>query len=365
MTHSSTASVVSPMPCVVQNEYRMLRHYSISTSMSRVILFLLPVLLAACSDETSEEGRHKVPTVGFVQLIEDETVDEARMGFYEALREGGYDESKGTVNIIYRNAQGDNAALNQILDFFVSKKVDLIGANTTLAMITASGKTKTIPIFMMVAPSPEIAMLTTTGPDGSQVAPPNLLGTYETLAYIDTSVTLVKTLVPSARRVGTIYNSAEPNSTNAMRRLRAITRELGLELVEIPVTSSNETQQASEALVTKGIDVFFALPDNVIFSSFEVVAKTMEVKKIPILTSEAGLVRRGALAAYGADFHAWGHQAGVSAVEYLKTGRTSPSMLQLVAVRKRTFNPATAARLGISPPAGFEVLTNQEPEADG
>lgn len=324
--------------------------------MPRILFFLLLPLFTACSDETTEEGTNLIPTVGFVQLIEDETVDEARLGFYEALREGGFDESAGTAKIVYRNAQGDNAALNQILDYFVSENVDLIGANTTLAMITATNKTKTIPIFMMVAPSPEIAGLITMRPDGSQVSPPNLLGTYETLAYIDTSVALIKTLVPTARRVGTIYNSAEPNSTNAMGRLRAITKQLGLELIEIPVTSSSETQQASEALVAKGIDVFFALPDNVIFASFEVVAKTMDEKKIPILTSEAGLVSRGALAAYGADFHAWGHQAGVSAVEYLKSGRTNPSMLQLVAVRKRTINPETAARLGISPPQGFEEL---------
>ncbi len=324
--------------------------------MPRILFFLLLLLFTTCSDETTEEGTSRIPTVGFVQLIEDETVDEARLGFYEALREGGFDESAGTAKIVYRNAQGDNAALNQILDYFVSENVDLIGANTTLAMITATNKTKTIPIFMMVAPSPEIAGLITMRPDGSQVSPPNLLGTYETLAYIDTSVALIKTLVPTARRVGTIYNSAEPNSTNAMGRLRAITKQLGLELIEIPVTSSSETQQASEALVAKGIDVFFALPDNVIFASFEVVAKTMDEKKIPILTSEAGLVSRGALAAYGADFHAWGHQAGVSAVEYLKSGRTNPSMLQLVAVRKRTINPETAARLGISPPQGFEEL---------
>lgn len=324
--------------------------------MSLIIFFLLPVLLVSCSGESGGEGASSIPTIGFVQLIEDATVDQARDGFYDALREGGYDESKGTVKIVYRNAQGDNAALNQILDYMVSEKVDLIGANTTLAMIAASNKTKTIPIFMMVAPSPEIARLTTTGSDGSQVAPANLLGVYETLAYIDTSIALIRTLLPSAQRVGTIYNSAEPNSTNAMQRLRQITTNLGLELVEIPVTSSNETQQASEALAAKGIDVFFALPDNVIFSSFEVIAKTMNEMSIPILTSESGLVSRGALAAYGADFHAWGHQAGVAAVGYLKTRTISPSMLQPVAVRKRIYNPATAARLGITPPAGYESI---------
>lgn len=319
----------------------------------RSALLLLLFVLAACSQETTDT---RIPTIGFVQLIEDATVDEARLGFNDALREAGYDEARKTVKIIYRNAQGDNAALNQILDYFVAEKVDCIGANTTLATITASNKTKTIPIFMMVAPSPEIAKLTKPGPDGAPIPPANLFGTYETLAYIDTSVALIRTLVPTARRVGTIYNSAEPNATNAMGRLRAVTKDLGLQLVEIPVTSSNETQQGAEALLAKGIDVFFALPDNVIFSSFEVVERTMSSRRIPILTSEAGLVHRGALAAFGADFRAWGRQAGAAAAEYLRSGRTSPAMLQPVKLRKRTYNPKVASALGITPPPGFEAL---------
>lgn len=296
----------------------------------------------------------KVPTVGFVQAIEDATIDEARTGFYDALREAGYSEDSGTVKILYRNAQGDSPALNQILDYLISEKVDLIAANTTLAMITAASKTSTIPIFMMVAPSPEIAKLTKAGPDGAQVAPANLTGTYETLAYIDTSVSLIKQVFPAARRVGTIYNSSEPNSVNSMERLRAICGGLGLELVEVSVASSNETQQAVQSLLGKGIDVFFALPDNIIFSSFETVFKETTDKKVPIATSEAGLVKRGAFMAYGADFYAWGHQAGVSAASYLKSGDLKGSPLEEVKLRKRTYNAATAATLGLPKPAGFE-----------
>ncbi len=294
-----------------------------------------------------------IPVVGFVQAIEDATIDEAKNGFYDALGEGGYSDSAGTVRIIYRNAQGDIPALNQILDYFLSEHVDLIAANTTLAMITAANKTSTIPIFMMVAPSPQIAKLTA---DGSEAGPANLVGVYETLAYIDTSVGLIRTLFPAARRVGTIYNSSEPNSVNSMERLRAICGTLGLELVETSVTSSNEVQQGMESLLGKKIDVFFALPDNIIFSSFETVYKSAADRKIPILTSEAGLVKRGAFAAYGADFYQWGHQAGVAAAKYLKGRDLKATPLEAVTVRKRIYNPKTAQALGLPAPAGFEPL---------
>jgi putative ABC transport system substrate-binding protein len=304
----------------------------------------------------SDSTAKGVPVVGFVQYIEDATVDEARTGFYDALREGGYSDSTGTVKIIYRNAQGDAPTLNQILDYFVAQKVDLIAANTTLAMITAAGKTSTIPIFMMVAPSPEIAKITKPDASGKQVAPENLHGTYETLDYIDTSIALIKQVFPNAKRVGSIFNSSEPNSVNSMERLRERCKALGLELVEQSVTSSNETQQVMQSLLGKGIDVFFALPDNIIFSSFETVYKQASDKKVPIVTSEAGLVKRGAFIAYGADFYQWGHQAGVSAAKYLKTRNPKDAPLELVAVRKRVYNAKTAQALGLPAPAGFEPL---------
>jgi len=332
---------------------------------SRFFSFIAGTMLLAAagcggdkkSPETAGTATQKdIPVVGFVQAIEDATIDEAKNGFYDALKEGGYSDSAGTVKIIYRNAQGDIPALNQIIDYFLSEHVDLIAANTTLAMITAANKTSTIPIFMMVAPSPQIAKLTKPDANGNESGPANLVGTYETLAYIDTSVGLIRTLFPAARRVGTIYNSSEPNSVNSMERLRAICATLGLELVETSVTSSNEVQQGMESLLGKKIDVFFALPDNIIFSSFETVYKSAADRKIPILTSEAGLVKRGAFAAYGADFYQWGHQAGVSAAKYLKGRDLKATPLEVVSVRKRIYNPKTAQELALPAPAGFEPL---------
>lgn len=321
------------------------------------VLACASTIIAGCGGSEAGNGAAtKASTVGFVQAIEDATIDEARAGFYDALREAGYSEDSGTVKLIYRNAQGDAAALNQILDYFIAEDVDLIGANTTLAMITAANKTSSIPIFMMVAPSPEIAKLTKPDSAGNQAAPANLAGTYETLAYIDTSVALITQVFPNARRVGTIFNSSEPNSVNSMERLRARCSALGLELVEASVTSSNETQQVVQSLLGRGIDVFFALPDNIIFSSFETVLKEAMERKVPIVTSEAGLVKRGAFIAYGADFYQWGHQAGESAAKYLKSGDLKSAPLEPVRLRKRTYNPQTAESLGLPAPAGFEPL---------
>ena len=45
----------------------------------------------------------------------------------------------------------------------------------------------------------------------------------------------------------------------------------GIELISMPVTASNETQLVVQSLLNQQIDAFFALPDNIVFSSMEVI----------------------------------------------------------------------------------------------
>ncbi len=299
------------------------------------------MLGASCAPKSS------LPKVGYAQMFVDATLDKAKQGFYDALKEGGFENGKN-IQIIERNAQGDNATLNQTIEYFISEKVALIATNPTVATIAAVQRTKDIPVCMMVAPRPDLAGLT----DEQGNAPQNLSGTYETLAYIDTSVALIKQVFPNAKRVGTIYNSSEPNAVNAVGRLRQTCERLGLTLVEAGAVASNESQQVALSLLDRKIDVFFALPDNIIFASFETIYQTLIPKKIPIVSSEAGLVERGALMAYGADFYAWGKQAGEKAVRILKGEKNVQP--DEVNIRKRIYNEKTLQELGLTVPIGFE-----------
>jgi putative tryptophan/tyrosine transport system substrate-binding protein len=329
------------------------------SSLICVYFVCLAMIIGCGKKDASIQFERKIPIIGFAQAIEDETINDARKGFIEALAKNGFSDSAKTVEVLYKNAQGDQVALNQILDQFVGMKVNVIATNTTLAMIDAVSKTKAIPVFMMVGPSPTINNLTETDSTGRNIkSPRNLSGVYETLTYIDSNLVLIKTMFPKARRIGTIYNNSETNSTNAIKRLRAIARQMGFEVEERAITSSNETQQAAQSLAEKKIDVFFALPDNLLFASFETVVKTMNDKKIPITTSEAGLVKRGAVCGYGADFYQWGYQVGEQVASFLKdppdsTGSSLQKLgypLQTVRVRRSVYNSEALKLFGLTPP---------------
>ncbi len=313
---------------------------------------LLFIFLSGCTNNSTENGK-KIYVVGFLDFIQDPTIELAKQGFFDALRIQGFSESDSTIKIIYANAQGDIPTLNQSCDYILSNKPDIMGTNVTLSTITAVKRTSKIPIFMMVAPRPDIAGL--TGKDGK--APDNLYGVYETLEYIDTAVVIIKELFPATKVVGTVFNQSEPQSKDAYNVLYKKCAELGMELVSLPVNNSSETQLVTKALLAKNIDVFFALPDNVIFASFETIARECETAKVPIFTSEAGLVTRGALASFGADFYYWGYQSGNQAAKFLSSGKKIRPELEIVQLRRRIYNADIAKRFGISPDSTYSAYS--------
>jgi putative ABC transport system substrate-binding protein len=293
--------------------------------------------------------------VGFADAFEDNTIEQAKQGFIDALQKNGFDEKNGSVKIIYRNAQGNIPTLTQIIKYFISENVSLIAANPSLSTITALQNTKTIPVFMMVSPTPELMKVN----DTQNNPPKNLFGAADNLDYIDTSFLLMAKIVkPRSGKlsVGMIFNQSEPQSVEAIERIKKLAEANNIDLVSLPVNASADVQLVTGSLLSKNLDAFFANPDNTVFSSFETIVNSCNKANVPVFTSEAGLVSRGAVAAYGADIYQWGFQAGEQAAQYLKTKSTAGLQWQMVNVRKRVYNADAAKKFGLNIPANFEAI---------
>lgn len=313
------------------------------------VLFLL-IALSSCNSNQKKT----LPQIGFVEAFEDATIAQAKTGFVAALANDGFVDGKN-INIVYKNAQGSIPTLGQIINYFVSENVTLLATSTTLATLTAIQKTKTIPIFMMVAPTPKLMKIE----DKNGKIPSNLFGVEEDLNYIDTSFSIIPTLIKPKSgklRIGMVYNQAEPQSVEALARINAMAAKYNVVIVAAPVNTSADAQLVTQFLLSQNLDCFFANPDNTVFAAFETILKNCNQKNIPIFTSEAGLVQRGALAAFGADMYQWGYQAGLQASKFLKSGETQNLKPEMVKVRKRVYNPIAAKKYGLTFPLNFEPI---------
>ncbi len=318
-------------------------------------LFLVLVLILLTGFWSCQGSAESLPTIGFVDAFEDDTIAKARVGFFDALAEAGYSEADTTLSVIYRNAQGDIPTLTQIVRYMLSRQVDLIATCPSLSTITALQNTREVPVCMMVSPTPELMQVMSATDD----APANLFGVAENLGYIDTSFSLIPKLLGEKSepvRVGLLYNQSEPQSVDAFNRIQQIASRENAVLVGLPVNTSADVQLVAAALLNEGVDAFFAMPDNTIFAAFETILQSCEEAGVPIFTSEAGLVARGAVAAYGADLYAWGQQAGRQAAQMLDQGSSEGLSWELVKVRRKVYRPDAVERYGLTIPEGYEVF---------
>lgn len=303
-----------------------------------VLLSGAMLLLAACgggSDQASGEKKEKTVKIGITQIVEHPSLDAAREGFIEALKDAGYEEGKN-LKLDYQNAQGDMNNNMSIAQKLVSDKNDLILAIATPSAQSAIQATKDIPILFTAITDPVGAELVESleKPGG------NATGTSDTHPdAIKNTIAAIKKFIPDAKKVGIIYNNGEPNSVVNVKHAKEALEAAGLEAVESTISTSSEVKQAAESMVGR-VDVLYIPKDNTVVAALESVITVANDKDIPTFVGEGDSVKRGAFASYGFDYHDLGYTTGKMAVEILKGKKPSdmpvgfPENLELIVNKK-------------------------------
>jgi len=123
---------------------------------------------------------------------------------------------------------------------------------------------------------------------------------------------------------------------------------LGLELVEVTVSSSSEVYEASQSLVGR-VDAIYVPTDNTVVSALESVIKVGEDFRIPVIVGEVDGVRRGALATVGIDYYVLGMQTADIAQKILK-GEREPKDIPIEYLEdiQIAVNLAAADKMGVT-----------------
>lgn len=276
-------------------------------------------LLSGCSkdnNDKSSDSNKDMKTIGITQLVEHPSLDKARDGFIKALEDNGYKDGEN-IKIDYQNAQNDMPTTQTIASKFVSDKKDLIYAISTPSAQAAYNTTKDIPILITAVTDPVAAGLIKSidKPEG------NVSGTSDYIP-IDKNLELIKTLTPNAKTIGVLYNTSEVNSKLQVDMLKEYASKNNYKVVEKGVSSSNEINQAMSSLVGT-IDVLYVPTDNLIVSSMPIVSKIATNNKVPVISSEDGSVKSGALACQGIDYEKLGYKTGELAVKVLNGEKIS------------------------------------------
>ncbi|MDD3867028.1 MAG: ABC transporter substrate-binding protein [Eubacteriales bacterium] len=314
-----------------------------------LVMSLLVMSVAACSDEKDDQLK-----VGVVQLVEHPALDASYEGFVDALADAGYVDGEN-ITIVHGNGQNDQANCQTIATQYLNDGMDLVLAIATTAAQAAANVLKDIPLLVTAVTDPADAKLVASNenPGG------NVSGTSD-LTPVREQFDLMMKLIPDVKKVAVLYTSSETNSVFQANIAKEAAADLGLEVVEATVSSSNEIQQAIESVVDS-VDAMYIPTDNTFANAMSTVTLVTEPKGIPVIVGEEGMVNNGGLATIGLSYYKLGYQTGEMAVRILKDDADIATMpIEYLKDTSVSINTAVADQLGIAIPEDLAAANTFE-----
>ena len=292
----------------------------------------------------------KVCIVGY---SETSLLEELLRGFRQGIKESGLLEGKGYVTT-YRNAQGDIATLGAILDEFNGNDVDLVFSISTPVLQATLRKLEGKPVVFAGVLDPIAAGAGKSDSDHRA----GLTGSYLRFPYVEMAK-VVRTVFPSASKVGTLFSPGEINSVQSRDRFESALKAEGLVLQSVPVNGPSDVSDAALSMCQSGIEVVCQISDNVNNASFPAISRACEMSRMPLFTFSPSLVRRGAVLGVGCDFEENGREAGLLVAKVIRGGNPSQIPFEPTTKVARTVNLAVARRLGIAIPQDWLNTASQ------
>jgi putative ABC transport system substrate-binding protein len=132
----------------------------------------------------------------------------------------------------------------------------------------------------------------------------------------------------------------------------------GVTLQEVTVSATNEVLQGAQALMARGIDVFWVTGDNTVTQALEGPIKVALDSRKPLILNDPEFVERGALMAVGIAWRTTGIAAGKMAARVLRGEDPQGIPIVNVAEQKTVINKEVAQKLGINFPP--DILAEAE-----
>lgn len=306
--------------------------------MKKIIALTIAVMILAACVLTGCGASADSYTVGICQLMEHDSLDQATQGFIDALTEEMTAAGK-TVKFDTQVA-GEANLCTTVINTFTAKKVDLIMANATPALLAAANATTTIPVLG--------TSVTDYADTFAGSIPANVSGTSDAVPFDEQAQMMIDTLkLAPGDKVGVLYCSNESNSLIQYEAVKALFEAAGI-VVEAYTFSETTELQAVVGSMINNCRAVYVPSDNTVAQNDSIVGTLCTEKNVPVFTSYGGAVCYASLAI---DYYELGAETGRMAADVLLNGK-APADIEIATLTPTTvYNAELCAELGIEVPA--------------
>ena len=279
--------------------------------------------------------------IGLVYFAPEEGADTCIEGIFEGLRENGYVEGKN-LEVRRAHANADISSIPALLQNYDDQKLDLIFVMTTPCLAASCTVVKRTPVAFSYVYDPIAAG---AGKSLEQHLP--FITGAGSFPPVEETVRAIQALVPGVRTVGTVYNTSEANSAKVISVARPLFAKAGIQLIEVPATSTSEVFQATQVVTSRNIQALWITGDNTALQAFSGIAQVAAAKRMPLIINDPEFASKGALAAVGIGWKESGRAGGRLAARVLDGESPASIPMQNYVVKKLVLNHEVAKRLNI------------------
>ena len=302
------------------------------------LVMVIAMLAAMCCAFTGCGGSDDTYTVGICQLMVHDSLDQATQGFIDALTSEM--ESAGKKVEFDTQVAGETGLCTTVINTFTAKKVDLIMANATPALLAAANATTSIPVLG--------TSVTDYPSTFGGTIPTNVSGTSDAVPFDEQAKMMIDTLglVPGDK-VGVLYCTNESNSLIQYEAVKALFEEEGI-IVEAYTFSETTELQALTTSMASNVKAVYVPSDNTVAANDSIVGTICTEKNVPVYTSYGGAI---CYASLSISYYDLGAETGKMAAQILLEGKTPADIEIATLTPSVVYNEELCAQLGIEVPA--------------
>ena len=124
---------------------------------------------------------------------------------------------------------------------------------------------------------------------------------------MDRQLQLFKDLDSNIKKIGIVFNTSEPNSQIQIEMAKELAPSMGLEIVEVGISSISDISQAVDSIVKK-VDGIYTITDNMVASAINIVSEKATSNKLITVAAEDSHVSGGILVTDGISYYELGKQ---------------------------------------------------------